>query len=266
MSTFVRRALESDARFVVSSRVSTSRNAATVAGQPPTALADLDAFALVIVGAPDLMTPADADGLERFMHDRGGVVLLLMDAATENAAVDRLTGVTRWTRANRPEPSGVPLASEFQVPAELPRWAEPMAFARGGSPTSVVPVWQTPIGRGRLIVSGALDAWRYRDVAFDQFWKALAADATTEVSEEKPEQRSGVTEDTEALLRAWTSSHHGSSLAESDLAELAPALSRTLAAPVESTPLHPMRSAWWIIPFAGLLGFEWWDRRKNGRR
>jgi hypothetical protein len=55
-------------------------------------------------------------------------------------------------------------------------------------------------------------------------------------------------------------------LAESDLAALAPALSRTLAAPVESTPFHPMRSAWWIIAFAGLLGLEWWDRRKNGRR
>ena len=290
MSTFVRRALESDARFVVSSRVSTSRNAATLAGQPPAALADLDAFALVIVGAPDLMTPADADGLERFMHDRGGVVLLLMDAATENVAVDRLTGVTRWTRANRPEPSGVPLASEFQAPAELPRWAEPVAFARTASPNSVAPIWQTPIGRGRLIVSGALDAWRYRDVAFDGFWKALAADATstevtdvmevtegrpegrsggtdvTEVTEGKPEGRSGGTGDTEALLRAWTASHHGSSFAETDLAALAPTLTRTLAAPVEARPIHPMRSAWWIVPFAGLLGFEWWDRRKNGRR
>ena len=139
--------------------------------------------------------------------------------------------------------------------------------------TSVPPIWQTPIGRGRLIVSGALDAWRYRDVAFDGFWKALAADATstevtdvTEVTEGKPEGRSGGTEDTEALLRAWTASHHGSSFAETDLAALVPTLARTLAAPVEARPIYPMRSAWWIIPFAGLLGFEWWDRRKNGRR
>jgi hypothetical protein len=27
---------------------------------------------------------------------------------------------------------------------------------------------------------------------------------------------------------------------------------------------HPMRSAWWIVPFAAALGGEWWWRRRRG--
>ena len=282
MSTFVRRALESDARFVVSSRISTSRDAAVIAGRAPAAmasLADPDSYDIVIIGAPDQLTQADADGLDAFMRDRAGVVLLLMDAATENAAVNRLTGVTRWVRANRPEPGGVPLASEIQSPAELPRWAEPVPFARAANPQSVTPVWQTPVGRGRLIVSGALDAWRYRDrddAAFDKFWKLIAADATKEVTEKSTEGTERRAEGTEALrpatpderamLQAWTASHRGAVIGESELASLPSALAKALSAPVETRTIHPMRSAWWLIPFAGLLGIEWWHRRKNGGR
>ena len=278
MSTFVRRALEADARFRVTSRISTSRNASVAAGQPPATLSGLDAFDLVIVGAPDLMTAADADGLDRYMRDRGGSVLVLMDSATENAAVAQLTGISRWTRANRPEPGGAPLASEFQTPASLPRWAEPIAFARPATKDGVASIWQTAIGRGRLIVSGTLDAWRYRDkdASFDRFWRLLATDVTMEVTEERPGGRSGVTEgtgterratpDEQVMLRAWTSSHRGAVFAETELASLAPTLQRALAPPVETRSIHLMRSAWWIVPFAALLGIEWWDRRKNGRQ
>ena len=28
--------------------------------------------------------------------------------------------------------------------------------------------------------------------------------------------------------------------------------------------VHPMRSAWWIAPFAIALGLEWWSRRRRG--
>ena len=278
MSTFVRRALESDARFIVSSRISSSRGAELVSGHPPVSLSGLDAFDLVIIGAPDLMTAADADGLERFMRERGGVVILLMDVATDNAAVNRLTGITRWTRANRPQPGGAPLASEFQTPAELPRWTEPVAIAQPVAKDGVAPIWQTAIGRGRLIVNGALDAWRYRDKAFDEFWKRLASEVTEGVPEvaafdsaqaapsdsRGAERRDGGTEP--SLLQAWTSSHRGAVFTEADLAGLAPAVARAVAAPVETKSIHPMRSAWWIVPFAGLLGTEWFHRRKNGRR
>jgi hypothetical protein len=32
----------------------------------------------------------------------------------------------------------------------------------------------------------------------------------------------------------------------------------------EVRPLHPMRSAWWCVPFAALLCVEWAVRRKRG--
>jgi hypothetical protein len=37
---------------------------------------------------------------------------------------------------------------------------------------------------------------------------------------------------------------------------------------VEAAPsrVQPMRSPWWILPFAGCLGLEWWLRRQRGLR
>jgi hypothetical protein len=39
-------------------------------------------------------------------------------------------------------------------------------------------VWTIPRGRGHLLVSGAMDAWRFRaepDVAFDGFWRSIVS-------------------------------------------------------------------------------------------
>src|SRR5262249_44535190 len=82
MSTFVRRAVERDPRFVVTSRVVTSHNVNTDAGNPPGRLDDLSALSLfdaVVVGSPAAMSADDADGLEAFMRKRGGSVVLLLD-------------------------------------------------------------------------------------------------------------------------------------------------------------------------------------------
>jgi hypothetical protein len=41
-------------------------------------------------------------------------------------------------------------------------------------------IWSSAVGAGRLIVSGALDAWRFRDPTvsgFDRFWRTLLAEA-----------------------------------------------------------------------------------------
>ena len=78
LSTFVRRAVASDPRFVVTSRVQTSRGAGVTAGRAPVALGApgvLDAFDVVIVGAPNGLTAADASSLETYMRDRGGRVV-----------------------------------------------------------------------------------------------------------------------------------------------------------------------------------------------
>ena len=256
MSTFVRRALESDPRFVVSSRTATSRGAGTVVGAPPATLAStgLDAFELIMVGAPDSLTPEDTASLDSFMRTTGGTVCLLMDAGVASPAIDRLTGVTQWTGAIRPEPSGVPLASETWRPQELPKWA-----------TGDSIVWQMAVGSGRLIVSGALDSWRFRGRGgFDRYWRLLAADATAQTGAAPETALRKATPDRHELIRAWVSSHGGTEIADDNLAALSQTLAQRLNAPEETVTIHPMRSVWWLIPFAGCLGFEWWSRRRAG--
>ena len=176
MSTFVRRALEGDPRFVVTSRVVTSRGAAATAGQPPESLAalpSLDPFQAVVAGAPEALTAADVAGLEAFMRQRGGTVILLVDEAIASPALRTLSGVERWTAKSQAEPTGAPPASETFSPAAVPAWAQATGHA----------TWTMPFGRGRLVVSGQLDAWRYRDrdtAAFETYWRRAVADAAAE--------------------------------------------------------------------------------------
>jgi hypothetical protein len=52
-----------------------------------------------------------------------------------------------------------------------------------------------------------------------------------------------------------------------DKDNLAPLVARLTDAPAPPTgvqPVHPMRSAWWLLPFAGGLSIEWWRRRARG--
>jgi hypothetical protein len=39
-----------------------------------------------------------------------------------------------------------------------------------------------------------------------------------------------------------------------------------LPRPARTTAVHPMRSAWWMVPFVGALAVEWTVRRKRGLR
>ena len=368
MSTFVRRALEADPRFVVTSRVVTSRDASVDRGAPPPGaldLATLSLFEAVVIGAPDAISARDVDGLEAFLRTRGGAVVLLMDQAPDARPSARLTEVARWQTAEHDAPrsirSGGPtvresqgsapigpsplFASELAWPAELPAGSQALAVD-DARPI----VWRTPVGPGRIVVSGARDAWRFRDadaMAFDRFWRSLVADAamatppmidvslspaivapgerTTltvivrdlapaagDVTEPLvatlgllwPDARPGhftatirgpdtagtypiqirgrgydasaslvvATGATQAtaidrdLLAAWTTSRGGQIVPESRLSGLDEAISRVLAPPVRDVTWHPMRSAWWIMPFALALGVEWWSRRRAGLR
>jgi len=184
MSTFVQRALERDRQFVVTSRVITSRNLSTNTGQPPATLADqstLSAFDVVVVGAPSALSAADVGGLEAFMRRRGGSVLFLLDDPTPGP-YQRLARASAWSSV-RGTPSVFTLANDdsttlragdIVVPAIIPEGARIVA---GG--TRAV-VWESAVGAGRLIVSGARDAWHFRDAGsstFDRFWRSLIADA-----------------------------------------------------------------------------------------
>ena len=354
-ATFVRRALEADARFVVSGVDEVSRGVAVRAGAP-LPLADTSKFDTVdaiLVGGLEQLTAADVIALERFMRERGGSVALLPDGQVE-------AGPARDLMPAPLSPVVVDAHAPLVMKAPLPRIdASEMLVLRGdafdgdalarasGSNGPVIAV--VPHGDGRLLFSGALDAWRSRaehGVEFDRFWQsaiaalALATPPLLEVSVAPSLPAAGdrlrvvahlrgvpravsATLDTGEVVRLWPGASAGVftgsfaaprgggvhtidvaaegtppisgrgtflvgagvrtpspaaplSLAAAshggvdvDVADL-PALERDLRAKIAPTsaPIRrrPMRSPWWLLPFAGCLSGEWWLRRRRGRR
>ena len=364
MSTFVRRAIERDPRFVATSRVVTSRDVNTSVGNPPGRLDDLAALGLfdaVVIGAPEALSSNDIAGLEAFMRRRGGSVVLLLDDPAP-APFLQLVGVSSWTTFAGNQLMSSPMNGNDSLalqstsrisPTALPPGAE--SIAGGAEPV----VWREPVGPGTLVVSTALDAWRFRDPAmssFDRFWQTVLGDAanraakpltlTTSGSVVAPGERFdvdaalrdeaidgqthdvgpiqiaatvGTTSDSSRVIHLWPRSagrlagrihaptapgsysvalsaggRHaivpfvvaedarpvvvgaemrladwvratgGSIVPEAQVARLG----ALLASKVHSEPTlvtwHPMRSAWWILPFALALSGEWWLRRKRG--
>ncbi len=387
-STFVRRAIARDRRFAVSSRVVTSRNISTDAGNPPRAFDDVAAllrFDAIVIGAPESLSARDIQGLERYLRQRGGSVVLLFD---HNAlgAYTTLLGNIEWSKSSSAtslpvvrsrrtvgdDTSGLRV-TEFMSPIQLPERSRSIADVRTGADTGVLRalVWRTAVGAGRILVSGALDAWRFRDPSvsgFDRFWQSVvaeAADASPSAIEIRTVTRSttpnewidlSVTLREAALSDAAALSHlalmsarafvrasvsanitshafssrvavrlwpdgsiggfRGSFRAPSvvghyyiavtagdmldsvpivvasapavasaeqrellrsmaiagggfavDVSQLDSVSSAILSAAVPTTRAatwHPMRSAWWLVPFALLLSAEWWLRRRRG--
>ncbi len=65
-------------------------------------------------------------------------------------------------------------ASEFAIPDALLPGAETLLRVAGSAAAGSPVIVGSPLGEGYAIVSGALDAWRYRDRAqdgFDRFWR-----------------------------------------------------------------------------------------------
>ena len=181
-STFVRRSLERDHRFDIASRILTSRSVSSDAGQPPQALGLLNEtaqYSAIVVGAPDALGDQDVQGLEAFMRRRAGAVVLLLDQNADGP-YRRLVGGSNWTTTNAPAffasgPTAERLmATAFARPESLPPGAQAIALDSLKRPV----IWRTAVGQGQLIVSGALDSWKYRDptqFAFDRFWQTLIA-------------------------------------------------------------------------------------------
>ena len=182
-TTFVRRALESDARFRVESLSVSSRGvAARTPGSAALFAPELDSLDVIIVGGLDRLSAAEGRALDRFMRERGGAVVLVPDARVDAAPARELMPLKATERLlERPatlsmKAGAAPIdASElllFPSPAGVE--GEVVATAADGSPI----VLSVPRGRGRLFISGAMDAWRYRasaDRGFDRFWQAAIA-------------------------------------------------------------------------------------------
>lgn len=175
LGTFVRRALEDDARFDVRGRTRLA---------PPVTLrrgssgelnaATLEEIGVAVVTAPDRLTGAEVDLLERFVSRRGGSLIVLPDRRPTGASLRLLPRIVAERRETKPQQLGLLRATEW------------VAFESGPGVSALASLDEQPVvaaravGRGRVLVSGALDAWRYRqaDDGFNDFWTALAWDAS----------------------------------------------------------------------------------------
>jgi hypothetical protein len=61
----------------------------------------------------------------------------------------------------------------------------------------------------------------------------------------------------------WITASGGVEVGPDDIESLPGAISRAIGSPAQQLPWYPMRSPWWIVPFALLLGAEWWLRRRQ---
>ena len=348
ISTFVRRALEDDARFTVGhrARVAPSLTSGTAGSRLDGAV--LDQIALLVIGGPDALTASDASLIETFVRVRGGTLVLLPEQRTAGAAEKLFLGT--WTEhlSSTPERVGALYATEI-----LRAGDEPLAtvIAQSGSKPAIVSM---PAGNGRIIISGAMDAWRHRDKdanAFDRFWRSLVAEGAAagaplsatfdrtltargartrftihdrrmtpitsvegnaivrcgdqaasvvrlrptgvmgDFSGEAAVGESGacaieMSVDGRQLTAGFAVADHPNRGTNATLNKLVNAVSRTSGIVINSgeeagmidmlerdarpssqvVSARPMRSPWWMIPFALCLTAEWWLRRRDGLR
>jgi len=349
-SAFVRRALEADPRLTVESRVTLGPT--LWSGTPSSRLDQraLDRSALVVVGAPEALDAGEVTLLDRYVRVRGGTLVLLPDRAPAGPVLTLLRGRWREQLRSAPEPVGPLQASELLIGDP----ASDLDTVLGGSddaPTLMV----EPVGAGRILVSGAMDAWRYRtanDNAFDRFWRSIAADAarnsaslTVDLAVPVASRAARVPVivrlrsmidaaivsvraysrcggDERVPIRLWPAGESGAftgsftansapdcvieaaiadgpsastaivvaddarrsvigvlgdldrlvnatgglNVEASDAARVASALVEAKPPLPAVTAIRPMRSVWWMFPFAALLGGEWWLRRRCGLR
>ena len=214
---FIRRALEADPAFQVSSVIRTSRGIASRAGDAPPVIqaSELSRFDVVIAGAPEDLRREEVDALWQFADRRAGTLVLLPDRMPGGPYAERLPGKFAEHLLNEPlalEPFGV-LASELLTMTTMPRGARAIATLNG---TAVIAAW--PVGDGRVIFSGALDAWRYRadpKSRLAPFWRqevltaALSAPPPIQIDLRPAIVRPGGTASLRVRLRRteWTDPH-----------------------------------------------------------
>lgn len=349
LGTFVRRALEDDTRFVFRGRTRVAPAVAVSRGEAgalsATALATVGT---VIVTAPEMLTAVDVDLLERFVAVRGGSLIIAADQRPSGTSLRLLPRVIAEHREPEPRSLGLLRATEwlhFDAPS-------------GAGVSTLAAIEQQPvivtraIGRGRVIASGALDAWRFRESSdgFRTFWTALAWDAATvagptlrvdsEPTIAEPGEAITVNVELQSMdahatavpsatgsltcgdnrryLRLWPGARpltftgtirgdavgecaievtvgdvtgttpvtfrddlrslraddeqlealaaaHGARFVDGETDEaIVSAITEQLATRREAQQVWPMRSPYWLIPFALCLGGEWWLRRQAG--
>jgi hypothetical protein len=119
------------------------------------------------------LTADEVATLEQFVTRRGGSVVALLDRPPTGAIRRLLPFSISERRESQPVQAGPLKMSDFLTITSADSLSMPLVSA--GNDAVIV---STPIGNGRVIVSGASDAWRHRqDNAFNAFWQSLIADA-----------------------------------------------------------------------------------------
>ena len=181
---FVREAMESDPRVRVASLTRTSPRIERRAGSATELLSPaLRSFDLLVIAAPEELAAREVNAIRRFMSDRGGAVLLLADRRLSGPILSLIPSVdfdevlfTTPVRLSSAADRYGLRASEFVVPEGGDSSVQPLATL----PDARAAISSWPIGSGTLIVSGALDAWRYRGSPGDEFtsfWRSLIVGA-----------------------------------------------------------------------------------------
>ncbi|MCC7241669.1 MAG: hypothetical protein IT180_07065 [Acidobacteria bacterium] len=173
-ATFARRAIEGDRRFAVDARTDVAPGVtARTAASPLTLDAEwLDRANVVLVGAPEALSASDVDRLDAFVRQRGGALILVPDRAFSGPVTRLLAQVWRERVAPTVSRAGGLEAREWLIAESMSRFDE--VIATGDAGPAVV---STPVGLGRVVVVGALDAWRHREAGagFDAFWRDTVA-------------------------------------------------------------------------------------------
>jgi hypothetical protein len=354
-ATFVRRALEADPRLQVEARSRVSpRTAVTTASAPVLSARALEDVALVVVGGLEALSRAEVLLLQQFVTRRGGSLLLLPDSLPTGPGADLVPAPLRERLVARATGVGPLRATELALtpaPALVDR-----VLATLDDGTAVIV--ESPMGHGRIVVSGAMDAWRHREAgdAFDAFWQPLAARlaadggssfrllppmAVVKVGERMafevtwrtlaedegwpgltawftceglrqqpvtvwPAAASGtyrvITPSVEAgrcllevapgsrpelsrtaalivredatppaphqpgALTALARSRGGAVVEARTIDELAAAVDAAVVPRRSPSEVRPLQAPWWMLLFAGVLGGEWWVRRRHQLR
>jgi hypothetical protein len=147
----------------------------------------LESVRAVVVGGLDRLTSAAAGILARFMRERGGSVVLLPDSLAAARAAARWLPLPTATEVLLEEPVRLdvepplrPFESSEVLRFDVSPVSRPLARETGRNEPVV---YVSPVGAGRLMVSGALDAWRYRlndQSAFDRFWQSAVSGLASE--------------------------------------------------------------------------------------
>jgi hypothetical protein len=315
--------------------------------------AHIDERDVIVVGGLDRLGASDVRSLERFMRERGGAVVLVPDARVDSGAARDLLPFTLVERLlERPAKlsvrDGVAAleASELLIASGV---APDRTVADTGGAQAAPVIVSVPRGAGRLFVSGAMDAWRFRsadNAAFDRFWQAaiaglaqgapppvdlridppilrplqrgeiivrvrsheyapLVASVDGEFVRLSPDAEAGVFRGAFVAapgegastveirsptrgqpvaartvlvriaarvaaaslpLSVLASAHRGIDVSPDRIGELDRFLRAAIAGRPAAVLTRPMRSAWWILPFAACLCGEWWVRRRRGLR